>query len=248
MSSEPLLAKSDSETVAAVGPESQTETRKRVAKATIDKQGSILFRIKLQDAKGKHVPVYEVANKTVGFLCSAGRYAACQELAVLVDKFLETHPNFAIIYLSLDLSEAAFNKTLRAHPKWLAIPYNDPVKLDILNEWQQRSVPCLHIYDPVDHFILTSWGGSCLRFNSENCFQEWRQGGAGVSFLQILTGWWSYTPPAGEFRDITEEELAQHGFPGSVAQDEEEDPEVIAPVATSKPALQDQRVESKKNK
>lgn len=70
MSSEPLLAKSDSETVAAVGPESQTETRKRVAKATIDKQGSILFRIKLQDAKGKHVPVYEVANKTVGFLCS----------------------------------------------------------------------------------------------------------------------------------------------------------------------------------
>lgn len=69
-----------------------------------------------------------------------------------------------------------------------------------------------------------------------------------MSFLQILTGWWSYTPPAGEFRDITEEELAQHGFPGSVAQDEEEDPEVIAPVATSKPALQDQRVESKKNK
>lgn len=39
------------------------------AKATIDKHESILFKIKLQDATGKHVPVYEVANKTIGFLC-----------------------------------------------------------------------------------------------------------------------------------------------------------------------------------
>jgi hypothetical protein len=70
MSSEPLLAKSDSEAVAAVGPETQAEARKRVAKATINKQESILFRIKLQDANGKYLPVYEVANKTIGFLCS----------------------------------------------------------------------------------------------------------------------------------------------------------------------------------
>ena len=39
------------------------------AKATIDKHESILFKIKLQDAAGKRVPVYEVANKTIGFLC-----------------------------------------------------------------------------------------------------------------------------------------------------------------------------------
>lgn len=166
-----------------------------------------------------------------------------------MDKFLETHPNFAIIYLSMDLSEAAFNKTLKAHPKWLAVPFNNPIKTEILNEWQQRGVPCLHIYDPVDHAILTSWGGSCLRFNSENCFQEWKQGGAGVSFLQIVMGWWYYVPPVGEFKDITEEELAQHGFPGSVQEVEEGDQvEISRPVATSKPAPQDQRLESKKNK
>lgn len=48
----------------------QTVQRARKAKATIDKHQSILFRIKLQDAKGNHVPVYQVANKMIGFFCS----------------------------------------------------------------------------------------------------------------------------------------------------------------------------------
>ncbi|KAF9990884.1 hypothetical protein BGZ75_008888 [Mortierella antarctica] len=158
----------------------QTAHRARQAKATIDKHQSILFRIKLQDAKGNHVPVYQVANKMIGFFC-----------------------------------KAAFNRTMEAHPKWLAIPFNDPIKTDILNEWQTKGVPCLHIYDPVEHEIVTSWGGSCLRFNSEHCFEEWKRGGQGVSYWQMIKGWWYYSAPVGVFKDVTDEELGALGFPGS---------------------------------
>ncbi|KAF9958926.1 Neurexin 1, isoform A [Mortierella alpina] len=193
----------------------QTAQRARQAKATIDKHQSILFRIKLQDAKGNHVPVYQVANKMIGFFCSAGRYAVCQELSEIVDQYLEKHPDFSLIYISLDTTEAAFNRTMEAHPQWLAIPFNDPIKTDILNEWQTKGVPCLHIYDPVEHDIVTSWGGSCLRFNSEHCFEEWKRGGHGVSYWQMLKGWWYYSAPVGVFQDMTDEELGTLGFPGS---------------------------------
>ncbi|KAF9142207.1 Neurexin 1, isoform A [Linnemannia schmuckeri] len=183
------------------------------AKATIDKHESILFKIKLQDATGKHVPVYEVASKTIGFLCAAGRYSACQELATLIDRFLEANPDFVIIYISLDQSVEAFNRTLAAHPRWLAIPFNAPVRTDILNEWQTKGVPCLHVYDPVEHEIVTSWGGSCLRFNAERCMSEWKNGREGVSYLQIVLGWWYYRAPPGVYRDMTDQELANSGFP-----------------------------------
>ncbi|KAF9347574.1 Nucleoredoxin-like protein 2 [Mortierella sp. AD094] len=196
-------------------PATNPETTARIAraKATVDKKQSILFRIKLQDAAGKHVPVYEVANKLIGFLCSAGRYAVCQELSVIVDSFLEKHPGFTLIYISLDTSEEAFNRTMQAHPKWLAIPFNDPIKLDILNEWQTKGVPCLGVYDPIEHEVLTNWGGSCLRFNYDHCFEEWKQGGEGVTFWQMFKGWWYYNAPAGIFKDLTDEELAKNGFP-----------------------------------
>ncbi|KAG0051542.1 Nucleoredoxin-like protein 2 [Gryganskiella cystojenkinii] len=195
------------------GSESKV-AREAKAKATIDKHESILFRIKLEDANQKKVPVYEVANKMIGFFCSAGRYAVCQELSAIVDSFLEANPDFVLIYLSLDISEESFNRTMAAHPRWLAVPYNDPVRVDILNEWQTKGVPCLHIYDPVEHEIVTSWGGSCLRFNFENCFQEWQRGGQGVSYWQILIGYWYYNAPVGTFKDISDEELATNGFPG----------------------------------
>ncbi|KAG0216488.1 ribonuclease T2-like [Mortierella sp. GBA30] len=207
----PLEENGDSSTDLAAAE--QTAVRARQAKATIDKHQSILFRIKLQDAVGKHVPVYEVANKTIGFFCSAGRYAVCQELSAIVDRFLEAHPDFALIYISLDNSEAAFNRTMEAHPRWLAVPFNEPIKTDILNEWQTKGVPCLHIYDPVEHEIVTSWGGSCLRFNFEHCFEEWKRGGHGVSYWQMVKGWWYYSAPVGVFRDITDEELGASGFP-----------------------------------
>ncbi|KAF8923844.1 Neurexin 1, isoform A [Dissophora ornata] len=190
----------------------QAANRARQAKATLDKHESILFRIKLQDAQGKHVPVYEVANKTIGFLCSAGRYAVCQELSTIVDRFLECHPDFALIYISLDTTEEAFNRTMEAHPRWLAVPFHDPIKTDILNEWQTKGVPCLHIYDPVEHEILTSWGGSCLRFNFDHCFEEWKRGGHGVSYWQMVRGWWYYNAPVGTFKDMTDQELGAKGF------------------------------------
>ncbi|KAG0276172.1 hypothetical protein BGZ95_007878 [Linnemannia exigua] len=189
------------------------------AKATINKHESILFKIKLQDASGKHVPVYEVANKTIGFLCAAGRYSACQELAILIDQFLETHPDFVIIYISLDQSVESYNRTLAAHPRWLAIPYNEPVRTDILNEWQTKGVPCLHIYDPVEHEIVTSWGGSCLRFNAEKCLDEWKKGREGVSYLQIVVGWWYYKAPPGVYKDMSDQELVASGFPSQESAD-----------------------------
>ncbi|KAF9901748.1 hypothetical protein BX616_002170 [Lobosporangium transversale] len=215
----------------------QSTERTIKAKATIDKHQSILFRIKLQDAAGKHVPVFEVANKTIGFLCSAGRYAVCQELSVIVDRFLEANPSFTIIYISLDSSEAAFNTTLQTHPRWLAIPYNDPVRIDILTEWQTQGVPCLHIYDPVEHEILTSWGGSCLRFNFDHCMEDWKQGYQGVTYWQILKGWWYYNAPTGVFKDMTDEELAVKGFPSSAS-----------PSSNSGDNISQDRVESKKDK
>jgi hypothetical protein len=102
---------------------------------------------------------------------------------------------------------------MEAHPRWLAVPYNDPIRMDILSDWQTKGVPCLHIYDPIAHEILTSWGGSCLRFNFDNCFQEWKQGREGVTFWQIFKGWWYYTAPTGVFQDMSDEALAAHGVP-----------------------------------
>ncbi|KAG0291978.1 Nucleoredoxin-like protein 2 [Dissophora globulifera] len=184
------------------------------AKATVEKHNSILFKIKLQDAKGNHVPVYEVANKTIGFFCGTGRLGVCQELAVLVDRFLEQHPKFTVIYISYDSSKEAFNRTLEAHPRWLAVPYDEGVRLDILNEWQMKGLPCLHVYDPVEHEIVTSWGGSCLRFNFDKCFDEW-QYSEGVTFWQIIKGYFTYKSPPGTFVDMTDADLIANGFPSS---------------------------------
>jgi len=115
--------------------------------------------------------------------------------------------------MSLDTTEQAFNRTMEAHPRWLAVPYNDPIRIDILSEWDTKGVPCLHIYDPIEHKILTSWGGSCLRFNFEHCFQEWKEGYEGVTFWQIIKGWWYYTAPEGVYKDMSDEYLGTHGAP-----------------------------------
>ena len=48
----------------------ESRARASKAKATINKHESILFKIKLEDATHKKVPVYEVANKMIGFFCS----------------------------------------------------------------------------------------------------------------------------------------------------------------------------------
>ncbi|KAG0231017.1 hypothetical protein BGW41_002351 [Actinomortierella wolfii] len=209
----PLLSgEAAAQTVQATTENSNVEERRRRAKATIDKSESILFRIKLQDAQGNKVPVYELANKTIGFLCGAGRFAVCQELAAQIDAFLEAHPKFSLVYISLDRSKSTFDRVLEAHPKWLAVPYDDPVRIDILNSWQTKGVPCLHIYDPVEHTIVTSWGGSCLRFNADKCFEEWQQGYEGVTWWQIIKGWWYYQPPDGVFKDVTEEDLAVQSY------------------------------------
>ncbi|KAG0269774.1 Neurexin 1, isoform A [Actinomortierella ambigua] len=197
-------------------PDSTTNTnveeRRKRAKATIDKSESILFRIKLQDAQGNKVPVYELADKTIGFLCGAGRFAVCQELALQIDEFLEHHPKFTLVYVSLDRQKSTFDRILEAHPRWLAVPYDDPIRIDILNSWKTQGVPCLHIYDPVEHQIVTSWGGSCLRFNADKCYEEWQQGSQGISWWQMLMGWWYYQPPQGVFKDVTEEELAVQSY------------------------------------
>jgi len=83
------------DTSAAAAPAQATQRTVR-AKATLDKHESILFKIKLQDATGKHVPVYEVANKTIGFFCSTKNEAKGEEesLVMLIGE---------IVYGCLDL-------------------------------------------------------------------------------------------------------------------------------------------------
>ena len=50
-------------------------------------------------------------------------------------------------------------------------------------------LPTLLIVDYDTNAVLTSWGRSAVTKNKDNCINEWKNGRAGVSWMQLFRFW-----------------------------------------------------------
>ncbi|KAK9693536.1 hypothetical protein K7432_013877 [Basidiobolus ranarum] len=164
----------------------QEVTEKKIAPATRNKEESILFQITLEDSHGKKVPVYELADKIVGFYFTANWVGEPVEIFdPQLIKFANAHKDeFVVVVVSADRRKEAFLEYMKDKP-FLAIPFDEPIREQILKEWSIKLIPTLTIYHPLKHEVLTSWGRGAIMKNGEKCLQAWKKGDSGLTWSQL---------------------------------------------------------------
>ncbi|ORX68060.1 hypothetical protein K493DRAFT_318361 [Basidiobolus meristosporus CBS 931.73] len=166
--------------------ETEEAEEKKVAPATINKEESILFQIVLEDSQGKKVPVYELADKIVGFYFTAQWVGEPVEIfdPQLV-KFAEEHKDeFTVVVISVDKDKETFKAYMKDKP-FLAVPYDEPIRERILEEWAIKLIPTLTVYHPLRHEIVTTWGRGAIMKNGKKCLDAWKAGDSGLSWSQL---------------------------------------------------------------
>ncbi|CAG8502768.1 4456_t:CDS:2 [Paraglomus brasilianum] len=148
----------------------------------------ILSRITLYDCNGNKVPTSEVENKIIGFYVGASWCPPCRLFAPRLCAFLEDNrSSFAVIHVSLDHSESAFEEYTYAKP-WYNIPYDLPIRESLVREWKVSTIPALLIYNPMTHQTITTWGRTAVMKNPQGCLEEWKQNRHGVGWIQLIRG------------------------------------------------------------
>ncbi|CAG8559982.1 1694_t:CDS:2 [Ambispora gerdemannii] len=151
----------------------------------------ILSQITLQDGNGNNVPVSDIVNKIIGFYFGATWCRPCQKFAPILCSFLDSHKSdFAVIFVSLDRSEAVFEDYVCTKP-WLNIPYTqESLRQSLRSKLSVSTIPNLVIYNPAatKQKVVTTWGKSAVLKNPDHCIEEWRRGNHGISWLQLFKG------------------------------------------------------------
>ncbi|CAG8640101.1 8573_t:CDS:2, partial [Paraglomus occultum] len=157
-----------------------TEDTDKKNSGAIASDDPILSKISLYDCNGNTVPTSEVENKIIGFYVGASWCPPCRLFAPRLCAFLEDNrSSFAVIHVSLDHSESAFEEYTYAKP-WYNIQYDSPIRESLVREWKVSTIPALLIYNPMTHQMVTSWGRTAVMKNPEGCLEEWKQNRHGV--------------------------------------------------------------------
>ena len=149
----------------------------------------------LVDENGKTVPLSAVTGKIVGIYFSASWCGPCRVFSPVLSEFLKAHSQeFAVIFVSLDNSEEAFNDYVKGKG-WYCIPYTEDYMRRQLqvSEFQVSMIPTLAICDfrtpEANGKCITTWGKSAVTKNPSGCLQQWQNGQSGVSWMQLLKFW-----------------------------------------------------------
>lgn len=94
-----------------------------------------------------------------------------QELIQIYNEANSKEKNFEIIQISNEKNEKEFHENIKDKP-WLFVPYNDPVIMNLVNEYKISYLPVLLIINK-EKTILTESGRRDVTQYKNKAYDEW---------------------------------------------------------------------------
>ncbi|MEO5721606.1 MAG: thioredoxin-like domain-containing protein [Chthoniobacterales bacterium] len=107
-------------------------------------------------------------KKLLGLYFSALWCGPCRkftpQLVEYYNRVVATHPEFEIVFVSNDRSEAAMEKYMRdMQMPWPAVRFTKVAEKELLNRYAGSVIPCLVVVDPQGRVISNSFEGATYR-------------------------------------------------------------------------------------
>ncbi|RKP07541.1 thioredoxin-like-domain-containing protein [Thamnocephalis sphaerospora] len=157
-----------------------------------------LLRGGLLDYQGQPVPatspLYASNGRPrplLGVYFTASWCPPCQQFSPVLLRFTQQHADdLQIILVSHDRDEDAAAEYLSNKLGWMTLPFDDVDRRRTLARlFEVQMIPTLAIVDADTGKIVSTWGRSAIMKNPDGCLEEWRQGGTGVSWWQLIRPW-----------------------------------------------------------
>ncbi|XP_006872643.1 PREDICTED: nucleoredoxin-like protein 2 [Chrysochloris asiatica] len=119
-------------------------------------------------------------NKVVALYFAAGRCAPSRDFTPLLCDFYtelveEAQPPapFEVVFVSADSSPEEMLTFMRElHGAWLALPFHDPLRLELKKKYSITAIPKLVIVKQ-NGDVITDKGRKQIRDHGLSCFQNW---------------------------------------------------------------------------
>ena len=119
---------------------------------------------------------------------SASWCPPCAKFSPLLSEFAgRNSEDVIVIYCGMDRDESSLKSFVSAK-NFLYIPFPDALRTQLPGIVGVSMIPTLLVLSP-EGKTVTDWGRSAVMKNPGGCVQEWKQGKAGVSWLQFLKPW-----------------------------------------------------------
>ncbi|MBQ7651518.1 MAG: redoxin family protein [Victivallales bacterium] len=108
------------------------------------------FGEKLIDAGGKEHDVPELKDKMVGIYFSAHWCPPCRQFTPKLVEFRDAcaKENFEVVFVSCDHDDKAMKGYMtETNMKWLAVPFDSPIRKKLMNTYNVSGIPYLVILD-----------------------------------------------------------------------------------------------------
>ncbi|KAI9593862.1 thioredoxin-like-domain-containing protein [Syncephalis fuscata] len=145
-------------------------------------------------AASPSLPLYSASadeRPLIGIYFSASWCPPCQQFSPILKAFAQKNRTvFQVVLVSLDTDPDAAAEYISTKNSWLAVPWSHSERRKSLaSRVGVQMIPQLTIVDSNSGEIVSSWGRSAIMKNADNCLQEWREGGSGVSWWQLVCPW-----------------------------------------------------------
>ncbi|XP_049751548.1 nucleoredoxin-like protein 2 [Elephas maximus indicus] len=119
-------------------------------------------------------------NKVVALFFAAGRCAPSRDFTPLLCDFYtelvdEAQPPapFEVVFVSADCSEEEMLGFMRElHGAWLALPFHDPLRLELKKRYDVTAIPKLVVVKQSGE-VITDKGRKQIRERGLSCFRNW---------------------------------------------------------------------------
>eukprot|EP01134_Creolimax_fragrantissima_P007117 CFRG7117T1 len=142
----------------------------------------------LIDCQGNTVDSKILDGKIVGLYFSAGWCGPCRVFSPKLAEFEKKYKeDFVVLFVSLDKSEKVMMDYVNGK-SFICIRYGDQLRTELPSTFTVTMLPTLAVISH-ENRLLTTWGRSAIDKNEANCLTEWKNGQAGVSWMQLLKFW-----------------------------------------------------------
>ncbi len=135
------------------------------------------FGKEVVDAQGKKHKTSELKGKMVGIYFSAHWCPPCRAFTPKLVEFRDAcaKDNFEIVFVSCDKDQKAMEGYMKeTKMKWLAVPFDSPLRDKLLDDFGVRGIPYLVVLDK-DGKIVSKNARSEVTNEGTKALQKWRK-------------------------------------------------------------------------
>ncbi|GMH80106.1 hypothetical protein TrST_g12138 [Triparma strigata] len=126
---------------------------------------------------------------TKAYIClyfSAAWCPPCRAFSPKLSKWAKEHEDdVGVIFVSHDTSEKEMLGFVQ-NKNFAFMPFRDRTFTTLNQILSVSMLPTLVIVNRSNGKVITHWGRTCVEKNPDHCVEEWKNGRAGVSWLQTL--------------------------------------------------------------